>query len=81
MRTRAERRKNTWKKAKRQVAIEHNVDGTWGKPPLLKHLHAYAKENVPYANPWEKTSFEPSKSDQRKLDSLTAQEEEISDAT
>ena len=81
MRTRAERRKNNWKKAVRQVRIEHDKDGTWGKEPLLKHVHAYVKENVPYADPWNKTSFEPSKSDQRKLDSLAAQEEEMSDAS
>jgi len=86
LRTRAERRKNDWKKAKRQVQIEKDVDGTltnypfkW--TPLLKHLHAYVKENVPYSGPWNKYSFEPSKSDQRKLDSLAAQEEELSDVS
>jgi len=78
LRTRAERRKNDWKKAKRQVQIEKDVDGTltnypfkW--TPLLKHLHAYVKENVPYSGPWNKYSFDPSISDRRKLDEMQDQ--------
>ena len=83
MRTRAERRKNTWKKATRQVEIEKNAEGKWGKDhkPFLKFVHAYSKNRVPYADPEEKFNFEPSKSDQRKLDSLASQEEEWSDAS
>ena len=81
MRTRAERRKNNWKKAKRQVQIEKDVDGgayshpyTW--KPLLKHLHAYVKENVPYSGPWNKYDFDPSLSDKRKLESARQQLDE-----
>lgn len=78
LRTRAERRKNDWKKAKRQVQIEKNVDGSvvsypykWS--PLLKHLHAYVKENVPYSGPWNKYGYDPSISDKRKLDAAKDQ--------
>jgi len=81
LRTRAERRKNNWKKAKRQVQIEKNVDGSavsypykWS--PLLKHLHAYVKENVPYSGPWNKYDYDPSISDKRKLDSAQDQLDE-----
>lgn len=82
MRTRAERRKNTWKKAKRQVEIEKNVEGVFATKhtPLLKYLHAYSKNKVPYARPWMKTRVEPDIADQRKLDELAQQEEELSDA-
>ena len=83
MRDRGERRKNTWKKAVRQVEIEKNAEGRYGKDhkPFLKFIHAYSKNRVPYSDPEKKTSFEPSMTDQRKLDSLAAQEEEWSDAS
>lgn len=76
LRTRAERRKNNWKKAKRQVRIEHDTDGTWGEPSLLKHIHAYVKENVPYANPYDKYNNTPSIADKRKIDSQDLQLDE-----
>lgn len=83
MRTRAERRKNTWKKATRQVEIEKNAEGRYGKDhkPFLKFVHAYSKNRVPYADPERKTSFEPSLNDKRKLEDMAQQKEELSDAT
>lgn len=84
LRTRAERRKNNWKKAKRQIEIEKNAEGVFaGKhyKPLLKHLHAYSKNKVPYACPWMKTKVEPDITDQRKIDDMVQQEEELSDAS
>lgn len=78
MRTRAERRKNNWKKAKRQIEIEKNAEGTLGNghQPLLKFVHAYSKNKVPYARPWMKTKVEPDIADQRKIDEINDQLDE-----
>lgn len=79
MRTRAERRKNTWKKANRQVEIEKNAEGIFSSEhkPLLKHIHAYSKNKVPFAVPWMKTRVEPDIVDKRKLEDMTQQEKEL----
>jgi len=78
LRTRAERRKNSWKKAKRQVEIERNAEGSLGQnhKPFLKSLHAYSKNKVPYSDPEKKTSYEWDINDQRKIDEMDSQLDE-----
>ena len=78
MHTRAERRKNTWKKARRQVELERNAEGKYGKfhKPFLKSLHAYSKTHVPYADPEQKTNVAYDIADQRKIDNINDQLDE-----
>lgn len=78
MRTRAERRKNTWKKAKRQVLIEKHAEGVCGPDhkPFLKFVHAYSKSHVPYADPEAKTKNSYDVVDQKKIDSMNDQLDE-----
>jgi hypothetical protein len=95
MRTRAERRKNTWKIIRNRVQLEKdtNLEGhelqydephKYNKSKLYsvgrgrktnnKGEHRYAPKNYSPNKNWSAT-------DQRKLDELAQQEEELSDAS
>ena len=77
MRDRAERRKNTWKKIHKRINTEYASEGHSHKKPYFKNLHKYSKDKIICSSPECKTNVEPDLKDQRKLDDMRQQKEEL----